>query len=328
MEKKQSPNPDGLLNIIQQVKQCYCEPPQKPKRGHPRIYSGLSFLLLGVVAVAMRTFKDRELHRLLSKDEKLRQTLGFAKMPHRRTIERRVCSLIAEAEEQIAKLGQQIVEQFPPTEQQPQAGAVDGRMYKAVGPKWHHNHREQGIVPPELRNVDTQSDWSHSGYRGWVQGYRLVLQGAIFPLPVPLFAAWRPNSEGEAAIVQQALRAKKLPIIDVLLGDAAFGSEDLVAEYAEEGGWLLTPQQLPAQRHSWMHDLYAYRKETIELLFQRILQVADLKDCPVKGLQRNGAFVLANVWLYQVVFWHNHLQGKALSKIKETIDLARWRVPN
>jgi len=45
----------------------------------------------------------------------------------------------------------------------------------------------------------------------------------------------------------------------------------------------LTPQQLPAQRRSWKDALYAYRQQTIELLFQRISQAANLKQCPVKG---------------------------------------------
>jgi hypothetical protein len=40
----------------------------------------------------LRTFKEGELFRLLSKDAGLRLMLGFTRVPHRRTIERR-CSL-------------------------------------------------------------------------------------------------------------------------------------------------------------------------------------------------------------------------------------------
>jgi hypothetical protein len=324
---KNTPNPDGLLTIIQQVKECYKELPQKPKRGHPRRYPGLSFLLLAVVAVIMRTFKDRELHRMLLQDAVLREALGFEQIPHRRTIERRLLTLVPEAEAQIAALGQRIEAALPPSNEQPQVSAVDGRMYQAIGPRWHKKDRQEGVVPPALRNVDVESSWSKSGYRGWVQGYRLVLQGLVFPAAVPLFAAWRPNYEGEASILEKALSAKSLPITDVLLGDSSFGGKDLVEHYGEEGGWLLTPQQLPTLRRSWKDDLYDYRKESIELLFQRVIQVCDLKQCPVKGLHRNGAFVLANVWLYQVIFWHNLNNGLPLSKIKESVDLARWRVP-
>src|SRR5437764_3472526 len=100
--------PDALLKLIEQVRESYSVPPQITKRGRPRTYSGLSFLLLAVVAVALRTFKERELYRLLIKDELLRKALGFDSVPHRRTIERRMQSLILAAEAQIAHLCVQI----------------------------------------------------------------------------------------------------------------------------------------------------------------------------------------------------------------------------
>jgi hypothetical protein len=69
-----------------------------------------------------------------------------------------------------------------------------------------------------------------------------------------------------------------------------------------------------------------YRKETIELLFQRVVQACDLKACPSKGLGRNGAFVLASVLLYQAVFLSNYRAGRAAAHVKEQLDLARWRI--
>src|SRR5215210_4449899 len=121
--------PDALLKLIEQVRESYYVQPQIPKRGRPRTYSGLSFLLLAVVAVALRTFKERELCRLLTKDELLRVRLRFARVPHRRTIERRMQSLIPEAELQIAYLGEQIKQAVQPTDEQPQVSVIDGRMY-------------------------------------------------------------------------------------------------------------------------------------------------------------------------------------------------------
>lgn len=180
--------------------------PPRPQRGRPRIYSGISFLLLAVVAVALRTFKERELHRLLTKDDGLREGLGFARVPHRRTIERRMQSLISEAEAQVAHLGERIKEEVQPPAEQPLMSAIDGRMYEAQEPLWHQKHRKLGLIPQGLRNVDCESAWFKSGYRGWVQGYRLVLQGLVFPEPVPLFAAWRLKSEGEATIMASALK--------------------------------------------------------------------------------------------------------------------------
>jgi hypothetical protein len=318
--------PDALLKLLQQVKDCYCRQPAARQRGRPRTYSALSFLLLAVAAVALRTFKERELHRLLSRDAALRDAMDFARIPHRRTIERRMQALVPEAEAQVAALGQKIAREVTPAAGQPQASAIDGRMYEAAGPLWHHKHRRDGRIPRGLRNVDVESAWSKSGYRGWVQGYRLVLQGLVFPGPVPLFAAWRLNSEGEATAVARALAERNLPVTPVLLGDETFGGAALIASSAGRGGWLLTPRQLSKKRRSWKDDLYAYRKETIELLFQRVIQSADLKACPVKGWSRNGAFVLASVWLYQVIFLSNYREGRPTAHIKERVDLARWRI--
>lgn len=320
-------SPDGLFRLIQQVKENYVVLPQtRPKRGKPRFYSGLSFLLLAVVAVALRTFKDSELHRLLERDPALRDELGFQQLPHRTTMGRRLHSVVEEAEAQVTALGTQIVKEVQPDSHCCEVSALDGRMYQAQGPRWHKRFRKTGTVPVGLRNVDTESAWFKSGYRGWVQGYRLLLQGLVFPHPVPIWAAWRRNDEGEATIAETAIKEQRLRVTEVLLGDATFGGPKLVEAYAKAGGWMLTPKQLPKKRRSWKDDLYSYRKQTIELLFQRVIQSCDLKACPVKGLNRNGAFVIVSVWLYQIIFLRNYRQGKSVAQIKDAIDCARWRL--
>jgi hypothetical protein len=319
-------SPDALLKIVEQVKEYYADPPPKCQRGRPRTFSGRAFLLLAVVAVVLRTFKPQELHTLLAKDDGLRQRLGFSRVPHRRTLARRLDATLPAAEAQVQALGHPILEEVEPGPDAPQASAIDGRMYQAQGPLWHKRDRDQGRVPLGLRNVDLESAWSKSGYRGWVQGYRLVLQGLVFPAPVPLFARWCPNAVGETTVLEAALAADQLPLTELLLGDSTFGGADLVATYAQHGGWLLTPQQLPANPEAWQHDLYAYRRETIELLFQRIMQTCDLKTCPAKGLARSGTFVIAGVGLYQVLFLDNYRHYRPLAQIKEFIDEARWRI--
>lgn len=319
-------SPDALLRIIEQVKEYYEEPPPTRQRGRPRTFSGRAFLLLAVVAVVLRTFKAQELHTLLGKDAHLQRALGLVRVPHRRTLERRLPATLPEAAAQVRALGQQILAEVEPGPEAPQASAIDGRMYQAQGPLWHARDREQNRVPSGLRNLDTESAWSKSGYRGWVQGYRLVLQGLVFPAPVPLLARWCPNAVGESTGLEEALAAAQLPITELLLGDSTFGGADLVAAYARHGGWLLAPQQLPANPASWKQDLSAYRRETIELLFQRIMQTCGLTACPAKGLARNGTFVIASVWLYQVLFLCNYRQHRPYAHIKEFIDEARWRI--
>lgn len=326
MSDHNSKSPDHLLRLIQQVKAKYIEPTVSCKRGHPRTYSGLSFLLLSVVAVTLRTFKALELQLLLEKDSVLRTSLEFEKVPHRKTIQTRLGSLQSEAEAQVALLGQEIVKEIPPSSDIGSASAIDGRMYAARGPLWHQKQRKKGVLPHFLRNVDVESKWSKSGYRGWIQGYQLVLQTLLLPVPIPLYATWQTNDLYEEHIAFHALEKEQLVVTDLLLGDTNFGSPLFESVYRKSGGWLLTPKQLPSKYKTWKAYLYALRKETIELLFQRIMQVFDLKRCPTKGFKRNGAFVITSVWLYQIIAFGNYKLGKPIAEIKETIDLARWRI--
>lgn len=262
---------------------------------------------------------------LLTKDPTLRQALGFSRVPQRRTLERRLDATLPEAEAQVQALGHQLLGELEPGPDEPQAAASDGRMYQAQGPLWPARDRAENRLPPGLRNVDTDSRWAKSSYRGWLQGYRLVLHGLVFPAPVPLFAGWCPKSVGESTVGEQALAAAQLPITELLLGDSTCGGADLGATYARQGGWLLTPQQLPTNPDSWKRALYAYRRETSEVLFQRLSQACDLKACPTKGLARTGTFVIASVWLYQVLFLDNYRQHRPVAHIKEIIDEGRWR---
>jgi hypothetical protein len=319
-----SSDPDALLSLIESLKENYQQPPlQPPKRGKKPDFSALSFLLLAAVAV---TFGNTQLHRLLSKDSALPEALGFSRVPHRTQIGRRLTGLVPQLQEQIALLRQQLIDHVQLPDEQSQLSAVDGRMYKANGPRWHKKDRQKGRIPVGLRNLDRDSQGSKSGYRGWVQGYRLLVQGLVFPHRVPIFACWRPNNENEARVIVAAIQEERLPILDVLLGDETYSNPECRGAYEQAGGWLLTPKQLPKKRRSWKRDVYDYRKESIELLFQRIIQASELKACQVKGEGRNGTFVLSSVWLYQSCYLNDYRDGKPLDHIKEHLDCARWRI--
>ena len=113
MASNQSPtDPDALLSLVERIKEHYQEPPPPPpKRGKKRDFTALSFLLLAAVAMTLRTFGNTELRKLLEKDQRLRQALGFERVPHRTSIGRRLAGLVPEAEQQSALLGQRIVEE-------------------------------------------------------------------------------------------------------------------------------------------------------------------------------------------------------------------------
>lgn len=176
MENTQDPvDPDALISLVQRADASYQQPDIPVRPGRKPTYPARSFLLLAVVAVTTHTFRDSELRRLLERDARLRAALGFESIPHRTTIGRRLSTLLPEAEAQITLLGRQIREEVERDESQSEVSALDGRMYEAQGPPWHAKNRREGRVPQGLRNVDTDSAWSKSGYRGWVQGYRLIV---------------------------------------------------------------------------------------------------------------------------------------------------------
>jgi hypothetical protein len=143
--------------------------PQRP-RGRPRPFSGLAFLRLAVGGVVLRTFKPQDLSTLWAKEAGWRQQLGCSRVPHRRTLERRLDATLPAAAAQGQALGQQLLAEVEPGPEEPRAAARDGRLYHAQGPLWHARDRAHEGIPPGLRHVATASAWSKSGYRGWVQG--------------------------------------------------------------------------------------------------------------------------------------------------------------
>ncbi|MDQ3042032.1 MAG: hypothetical protein M3R11_06585 [Acidobacteriota bacterium] len=208
--------PDHLLLVLQQTKENYQLPEIKRKPGKPPTYSDLSFLLVSVAAVVLRTFDSIELHRLLSHDKTVRTACLLPQVPHRKTIARRLSQLIPAAEEQIRLCGRGIVAEVAPPAA-PLISAIDGRMYEAVGAKWHAKDRRQDVIPAGVRNVDTESYWSKSDYRGWVQGYRLIVQTLVFPVPVPLSARWTGNEVGESTTFKQMIARGELLITDTFI---------------------------------------------------------------------------------------------------------------
>lgn len=322
-----SASADALVSLIETVKLGYQLPSETvKKRGRPPDFTGLSFLLLAVVAVVRKTFSDAELHPLLRQDHRLRTVLEFVRVPHRTGIWRRLKALLPGAEEQVSLFGKEILPSVKCAETHSEVSAADGRIYGSVGPRRHKKDRLENHIPRGLRNFDRESSWSGSAYRGWVQGYRLIWQTLCFPEPVPLLAVWRENSRSEAECLAAELEAGRLQMTDVMLGDTRLADLGLPEKYAEKGGWLLSPKQLPCKNRIWKHELYQYRRETIELLFQRLIQAFDLKECKVKGKAKNGAFVITSIWVSQIYFLKNYRENKPLANIKEQIEKARWRL--
>jgi hypothetical protein len=53
------------------------------------------------------------------------------------------------------------------------AAAIDSTVLRASGGVWHKEDREAGVVPHTL--IDTQAQWTKSGWHAWVYGWKLHL---------------------------------------------------------------------------------------------------------------------------------------------------------
>ncbi len=101
-----SDSPDALLSLIESVKLSYNAPGDERVRcGVKPFFSELSFLLLVVVAVVIRTFSDSKLFRLLKQDAELLNASQFRRIPHRTSILRRLKQRAPSAEQQITSFG-------------------------------------------------------------------------------------------------------------------------------------------------------------------------------------------------------------------------------
>ena len=127
------------------------------KRGRPRTYSALSFLLLAVAAVALRTFKERELHRLLLEDAALRTALGFAQSPapaHHRAADAGVDPGGRGASRRPRA---QIAQEVGPLTSSHRRAPSTGGCTPREGPRWHQE------APPRRRHpVGACATWTRS----------------------------------------------------------------------------------------------------------------------------------------------------------------------
>ena len=88
-----------------------------------------------------------------------------------------------EAEAQVAALGQQILTEVVPGSDEPQASAIDGRMYQAQGPLWHKRDREQAHIPARLPTWIPSRRGPRVAIAGGCKGIAWCCKAWCFPRP-------------------------------------------------------------------------------------------------------------------------------------------------
>jgi hypothetical protein len=156
---------------------------------------------------------------------------------------------------------------------------------RANGGVWHKEHREAGIMPH--LTIDTQAQWSKSGYHGWRFGWKLHLARAIASVWIPLAAELTPANTADNEVAPRLHR--QLPLeVRYILGDAHY------TDPALRTACKLSDRLLAASRRGWyrvgvevrriFHKLCSTAIEPFNGLYKNVFEWGG--QVPVKGLKR------------------------------------------
>ena len=211
--------------------------------------------------------------------------------------------------------------------------AIDRKMFEAQGPKWHKKDREKGRVPDNLRNVDTDSTWGKSKYRGWVQGYGLDLAvTAVSPPYVPIWAEGNDLTFHENKAAQHF--AAHIPdTTRYVLADEGYDDNKLreTINIKQGRGYsrrLVVPmKQFPnTAEDRFPHiqfykskkgkEIYSTRKISVEPAFDIINGLFDLEPVWMKGKKNVFPLLLLSVSTCLVMMYFNHVNDRPVSNLK------------
>jgi hypothetical protein len=221
----------------------------------------------------------------------------------------------------------------------PKVNAVDKSMFRAQGPLWHKKDRKKGVVPENLRNVDTDSEWGYSKYRGWIQGYALHLLCSATPglIPVPLDAQAATANVPENRIFE--------PMIDhfhddtkYIVADSGYDDGKLTdkCEFRKNDKYITRRLVVPMQKHKHTSSkrlpyirffksergqrLFRLRKITVEPMFDVLKSLFSLEPVWMKGKRNVQPLLLLTVFVYQLLLLFNFVNGRPVSHVKYILD--------
>ena len=296
-------------------------PPQSARplrRGRPRVYPDGLFLKALVIMIVRRLHKVGELLAVLEETtpemrslcELLREEGRF---PSRRTFERRLKAVPESLPEQIGCLGRHLVEVLKPWESRGRAVALDSTTLQAKGGVWHKKDREAGKVPHS--SIDTEADWTKSGWHGWVYGWKLHLAITVCEVWIPLAAKLTPANTADNLVAPYLI--EQLPDeARFVLGDIHYDAPNvrqacLHHSSPEEERFLVTTKR-GAYPHTddgvevrrIFHKLRSVASENFNEHFKAIFELHG--EVPTRGLLNTRRFALGAVLVYQLALLHRH----------------------
>jgi hypothetical protein len=317
-----------LVTLVKLVDRIPISEAKKPRgRGRPRVYEDRLMVKALVIMIIRHLYSAYSLLAFLEQDTALNQRLrAVLTTPDgcfatRRTWERRLGTLPESLPGLIGSLGRYLVACLQPWREHGRAVAADSTPLRAKGGVWHKKDREAGRVPHS--SIDTEADWSKSGYHGWWYGWKLHLAAAVCSMWIPLAAELTRANTYDGDIAPLLLR--ELPAeVRFLLGDSHYRDATLQAACDTRDCLLVTPHsgRYPhddpgVEVRRLFHKLRSKTIEPFNSLFKRVFDWGG--QVPVKGLRRTQLVVLGAVLLYQLVllyqFEHDLPLGKCIKPL-------------
>lgn len=296
-------------------------------RGHPYTYSQIGMILFFVMMTVRKIFRFKTQRRWLTQPPELLPVFGFATLPDRTTLSRRYKALYPALQQFLAFLrawADDLDEAF-----QGDDLFEDKSLFKAQGPVWHRKDRQAGIIPPGLRNLDTEATWGRSGYHGWVYGYGL--HATVTAGGLPHLVTVETGSVSESTVIDQKAEAIQAQAPTSVTGDNAYCKLARIRRWAKTGvalmppGYRLGSTNPPAAAYKrflrWPEKqaLLTRRGTTIEPVFDLVSKVlgleTDQKQLPIKGLRNVRTCLTLGTFIVQFAMIINSIWGLPLHAI-------------
>jgi hypothetical protein len=304
-----------LVQLIRLVERIPSPPPPRRCRGRPIVYSEKLFLKALVIMIVRRLHRVGELLAVLDEPtfemSMVRDSLSEeGRFPSRRTFEGRLKALPESLAEQIGCLGRHLVEMLKPWESRGRAVALDSTVLQAKGGVWHKKDKKAGKVPHS--SIDTEADWTKSGWHGWVYGWKLHLAIAVCEVWIPLAARLTPANTADNLVAPYLI--EQLPEeARFVLGDIHYNAPNVreaCLRSAQErylvttkrGAYPHTDDGVEVRRI--FHKLRSMANENFNEHFKAIFEVHG--EVPTRGLINTQRFALGAVFVYQLALLYRH----------------------
>jgi hypothetical protein len=304
----------------------------KVKRGAPKVYSERTIFKVYVVSLLKQLWAHRSLWRYLSSMPLVASACGLARIPDRRTLDRRLLEIEPQAEGQIQALGLALSLEVVTDAT---VAASDGSAFATPGPVWHKKDKEAGIIPQGLHGVDTEADWIQSTYHGWVYGYKAHVSISVATTTVRVvLGATVTGSACESHVLQARVDALP-PLVSTLLLDAGYDDGDLIAGCHQRGIEVLAPLSKPVGKTTSQarRDRAAYlaspqgkaryrqRGSSIEPFFGTIKDLFHLDPLPRQGKTNASVFILLALYAWNLIVLFNFVHDRPLGAAKPVLDM-------